>query len=182
MTFRRVAAALLLALVALGSTALPASAHTELKSSNPAKGAALPAPPQQVELTFTESVTAPADAITVTGPNGAKWTVGQATVAGPVVTAPVQATGPAGTYTITWKVVSDDGDPVTGTIDFTLSAPTTTTVPTTTTTATAAATSSAAPAAQSENDNGGVPAWVWILAGVLVLVGIGTAIALRRKG
>ena len=100
MTFRRVAAALLLALVALGSTALPASAHTELKSSNPAKGAALPAPPQQVELTFTESVTAPADAITVTGPNGAKWTVGQATVAGPVVTAPVQATGPAGTYTI----------------------------------------------------------------------------------
>ena len=183
MTFRRMAAALLLAFVALGSTALPASAHTELKSSNPAKGAALPAPPQQVELTFTEAVTVPADAITVTGPDGAKWTVGPATVAGAVVTAPVTASGPAGAYAIAWKVVSEDGDPVSGTIDFTLSAPatttTTTTVPTTTTTT---ATSSVAPAAQVETDNGGVPAWVWILLGVLVLVGIGAAIALRRKG
>ena len=140
MTFRRMTAALLLAFVALGPTTLPASAHTELKSSNPAKGAALPAPPQQVELTFTEAVTVPADAITVTGPDSAKWTVGPATVAGAVVTAPVQATGPAGTYTVTWKVVSSDGDPVTGTIGFTLTNPatTTTTAPTTTTTTTAA--------------------------------------------
>lgn len=182
MTFRRMAAALLLAFAALGPTALPASAHTELKSSNPAKGAALPAPPQQVELTFTEAVTVPADAITVSGPDGTKWTVGAAAVAGAVVTAPVTATGPAGTYTITWKVVSGDGDPVSGTIDFSLSAPatttTTTTVPTTTV---VTATSSAAPAAQAESDNGGVPIWVWILVGVLVLAGIGTAIALRRR-
>jgi methionine-rich copper-binding protein CopC len=180
MTFRRIAAALLLAFVALGPTALPASAHTELKSSNPAKGAALPAPPQQVELTFTGAVTVPADAITVTGPDGTKWTVGAVTAAGAVVTAPVTATGPAGAYTITWKVVSEDGDPVSGTIDFTLSTPatTTTTVPTTTT---ATATSSVAPAAQTETDDGGVPIWVWVLVGVLVLGGIGTAIMLRRR-
>src|SRR5690349_21207211 len=181
MTFRRIAAALLLAFVALGPTALPAFAHTELKSSNPAKGAALPAPPQQVELTFTEAVTAPADAITVTGPDGAKWTVGPATVSGAVVTAPVTPAGPAGAYVFTWKVVSDDGDPVTGTIDFTLSAPaaTTTTVPTTTTT-TAAATPSVAPAAQSET-GGGIPAWVWIVIAAVVLAGIGVAVALRRR-
>ena len=70
-----------------------------------------------------------------------------------------------------------------GTIDFTLSAPatttTTTTVPPTTTTT---ATSSVAPAAQTGNDEGGVPAWVWILVAVLVLAGIGAAVLLRRKG
>lgn len=180
MNYRRIAAALLLTVVALGSTALPASAHTELKGSNPAKGAALPAPPQQVELTFTEAVTAPADAITVTGPDGAKWTVGQVTVAGPVVTAPVQATGPAGAYTITWKAISDDGDPVTGTIDFILAAaPATTTTPPTTTT-TSAALTSAVPAAQPA-ESGGMPGWVWIVVAALVLVGIGVGVAVRRK-
>ncbi len=183
MTFRRMTAALLLAFVALGPTTLPASAHTELKSSNPAKGAALPAPPQQVELTFTEAVTVPADAITVTGPDSAKWTVGPATVAGAVVTAPVQATGPAGTYTVTWKVVSSDGDPVTGTIGFTLTNPatTTTTAPTTTTTTTAAP-SGSAPTAQTPDNSGGLPGWVWILIGALVLIGIGVVAALRRTG
>ncbi|NGY62574.1 copper resistance protein CopC [Lentzea sp. NEAU-D13] len=101
----------------------------------------------------------------MSGPDGTKWTVGAAAVAGAVVTAPVTATGPAGTYTITWKVVSGDGDPVSGTIDFSLSAPATTTTTTTTTTTVptttvVAATSSAAPAAQAESDNGGVPIWV----------------------
>jgi methionine-rich copper-binding protein CopC len=187
MIFRRTAAALLLTAVALGSTALPASAHTELKSSNPASGAALPAPPQQVELTFTEAVTAPADAITVSGPDGAKWTVGQVTVAGPVVTAPVQATGPAGAYTIAWKVVSDDGDPVTGTIGFTLAAAaTTTTTPPTTTTPTTTTTSAAAepstPPAAQPAEGGGVPGWVWIVIAAVVLAGVGVIVAVRRKG
>ncbi|GHH27903.1 copper resistance CopC family protein [Lentzea cavernae] len=182
MPFRRTAAALLLAFVALGSTAVPASAHTELKSSDPAKGAAMPAPPQQVQLTFSEPVTLPADAIAVTGPGGVKWTVGQIAVTDAVVTAPVTATGPAGAYAIAWTVISADGDPVSGTIDFTLSAPatttTTTTVPATTTTT---ATSSVTPAAQVQDDSGGVPASVWILVAVLVAAGVGAVLFLRRR-
>ncbi|MCX2954517.1 copper resistance CopC family protein [Lentzea sp. NEAU-D7] len=159
-------------LLALTTAAMPALAHTELKGSNPAKGAALPAPPTQVGLTFTEAVTLPVDAITVSGHGDAKWAVGQPASAGTLISAPVQATGAAGAHTITWKVVADDGDTVSGTIDFTLTAPVTTTTTTTT---------SFAPAAQPQQDEGGdEPTWVWILIGVVVLAGIGVAVRRHR--
>lgn len=156
MTLRRFTASLVLAVSALVAAAPAASAHTELKSSNPAKGASVPTAPQRVELTFTEPVTLPTDAITVTGPEGAKWTVGQISVAGPVVTAPVQPTGPAGAYTLAYKVVAEDGDTVSGSVEFALAtaATTTTTAPPTTTT-TAPPSTSVAPAAQT-GDGGGI--------------------------
>src|SRR6185295_12938797 len=116
-----VAALVVLFTALLGTPA--ALAHTSLQKSTPAAGASLAAPPAEVSLTFGEAVRLPASPIRVAGPGGAVWTVGQATVTGATVTAPVAATGPAGPYTLTWQVISDDGDTIRGTVRFTLTAP-----------------------------------------------------------
>lgn len=194
MLVRRISAALLIAGTVLFAGGTPALAHTALKSSNPAKGASLPAPPAQITLTFSEPVQVEAGAITVAGPGGAQWTVGPAEVNGAVVTAPVTPAGPAGQYTINYRVISADGDPVRGTVPFALTAaiPTatsTTTTPPTTTSSRAAETVTAiatappatpqpAPAAQQNDDSGGIPVWVWI-AGAVVVVGAGVFAGIR---
>ena len=79
---------LVLALFAATALAVPAQAHAELKSSNPASGATLDALPQQVELTFSDIITLPdGDAITITGPDGAKWPITQSAAVGKTITA-----------------------------------------------------------------------------------------------
>jgi copper resistance protein C len=194
MLVRRMSAALLIAGTVLLAGGTPALAHTALKSSNPAKGASLPSAPPQITLTFSEPVKVEAGAITVAGPGGAQWTVGPAEVTGAVVTAPVTPAGPAGQYTINYRVISADGDPVRGTVPFALTAavpvvtsatpPTTSsTQPAQTLTATATATlpvPQPTPAAQQNNDSGGIPVWIWIV-GALVIVGAGILVATRMK-
>jgi copper resistance protein C len=181
MVLRRLTATFALAGLALVALATPAFAHAELKSSNPAKGASIASAPKQLELTFSEAVSP--ESITVTGPQGAQWTVGQVSVAGPVVTAPVTAVGPAGEYTVTYRVLSDDGDPVTGTVAFTLTTAATTTPPTTasptTTDTTAAPTSNPQAAPTSGDDSGGVPGWVWIVVAVAVVLAAGAIVGRR---
>jgi methionine-rich copper-binding protein CopC len=181
---RRLAAVFLLSGIAVVTTATPAFAHAELIGSNPAKDAALATPPQQVELTFNQSVTLGANPVTITGPGGASWTVGTPTVAGAVVTAPVQASGPAGAYSLIYEVVSQDGDDVTGAVTFTLTAavaPPTTSA--TTTTEAAPTTTSVIPAAEESTDDGGMPAWMWVLGAVVVLAaGVVVALRLTRPG
>jgi hypothetical protein len=192
MTFRRLSAALLLAGVALVTTAAPASAHTSLKSSNPAKGASLAAAPTQIELTFNEAVGLPADPITVQGPDGTAWAVGKAVAAGAVITAPVTPAGPAGGYSIKYKVTADDGDTITGTVAFTLTAPvapsTTSPPPSTTPSSQPSAlpVSSSSPAvaapASDAGGSGGLAAWAWILiaVGILAVVAFGAVLGSRR--
>ncbi|QFZ17999.1 copper resistance CopC family protein [Saccharothrix syringae] len=202
----RLALSALLAALALFGTASPALAHTELTSSDPANGAVLPQRPTRLTLTFTEPVPAESATITVTGPDGSAWPLGEVGAEGTSLVVPMKQSGaPAGQYRLTWMVQSLDGDFVDGVITFTMpapaaaqpppttataSAPTTTTTgaaastttgaPTTTTTTTTSA--AAVPEAAREDDGGGVPLWVWIAAAV-VLVAIGVAIALgRRKG
>lgn len=194
MLARRMSAALLIAGTVLLAGGTPALAHTALKSSNPAKGASLPSAPPEITLTFSEPVQVEAGAITVAGPDGAQWTVGPADVNGAVVTAPVTPAGPAGQYTINYRVISADGDPVRGAVPFALTAAvpgaTTSTTPPPTTRSRAAITLNATatappttpqptPAAQQNDDSGGIPVWLWIV-GALVVVGAGFFIAMRR--
>jgi methionine-rich copper-binding protein CopC len=169
MMFRRLTAVFLLVGLALVSSVTPAFAHAELTGSNPAKGATLDVPPQRIQLTFNETVSP--QSITVTGPGNTQWTVGEIKVEGPVVTAPVTGTGPAGQYTITYNVLSDDGDPVTGTVAFTVKA------------AVAGVVSSAPPSSTaakpgSSDDSGGLPTWLWLL-GIVVLLVAGAVIGRR---
>jgi methionine-rich copper-binding protein CopC len=197
MFVRRLATALLLTGTALLATAAPALAHTELKSSDPAKGASLPFGPQQVTLTFSEAVQFEGIDIKVTGPGGAQWIVQRPVVKGPVVTAAVVPSGPAGDYTMAWRVFSDDGDPVSGKIAFKMTGPAvppppspTTTVQTTTSTtqpstqpATATTQPSVDPAAgQQQNDGGnGVPVWIWIVIAVIVIAGVVVGVIRSRR-
>src|SRR5437763_5966713 len=129
MVLRRMTAALALAGMAMLAVAAPAFAHAELVSSNPAKNASLAAAPKEITLTFSEPVSP--QSIAVTGPEGAQWTVGQMTVTGAVVIAPLKANGPAGQYALTYKVKSEDGDDQTGTVAFTMTAASTPTAPAT---------------------------------------------------
>ena len=159
MVIRRLTAVFVLVLVALVSSVTPAFAHAELISSNPAKDASLPSPPQQLQLTFNEAVSP--QAITVTGPQSVQWTVGEIRVEGPVVTAPVTPSGPAGPYTINYRVLSDDGDEVSGTVAFSVANIAGTVPP-----------SSTAPAPAAGKDSEGMPTWLWILGiGVLLVAG-----------
>ena len=184
-----VAALVVLFTVLLGTPA--ALAHTSLQKSTPAAGASLAAPPTEVSLTFGEAVRLPAGPIRVTGPDGAVWTVGKATVTDATVTAPVTATGPAGAYTVHWQVISDDGDAIRGTIPFTLTAPAAPVVApasppgtavATPTPATAAATPAAAPSAPAAPaaDESGTPGWLWALGGVAVLAVAAGVVVARR--
>jgi len=169
MMIRRLTAVLVLVGMGLVSLVTPAFAHAELISSTPAKGASLADPPAQLQLTFNEPVSP--ESITVAGPAGAQWTVGQVKVEGPVVTAPLTATGPEGAYTISYRVLSEDGDPVTGTIPFTMTKAATG--------STTTAPPSTAPAAGTKKDeDSGLPAWMWI-TGLAVLLAAGSVIGRR---
>ncbi len=201
MSVRRLSAALLLAGTALLATAAPALAHTELKSSDPAKGASLPSAPQQVTLTFSEAVQFEGVDIKISGPSGAQWSVHRPEVKGPVVTAVVVPSGPAGDYTIAWRVFADDGHALSGKIPFKLTGaaeaiPSTTppAPPATTTTQSSPPSSveftptaptgqpSVDPAAQQQQTDGGngVPVWLWIIIAVVV-IGAVVIFVLRAK-
>ncbi|MFC6090916.1 copper resistance CopC family protein [Saccharothrix lopnurensis] len=205
---KRLALSALLAVLALVGVASPAFAHTELISSDPADGATLAQRPQQLTLTFSEPVPAESAGITVTGPDGAAWPLGEISARGSSLVVPLKASGsPAGQHALAWRVESLDGDFVDGVITFTLPAPATGQAPTTkagtppteappvttteaatssaaatTTTATTAATTSSAvaTATAAEEDGGGVPVWVWVLAAV-ALAAVGVAVALGRR-
>ncbi|MFJ8915701.1 copper resistance protein CopC [Amycolatopsis sp. NPDC102389] len=178
MRFRRFGASLLVTGLALLGAASPALAHSELKSSDPERGASLATPPTQIKLTFTGPVTLADDhPIQITGPENASWTVGRAQVAGTVVTAPVQAVGPAGEYTLRYKVTFEDSHAASGSVKFNLSAPAaapSSQVPSSS--QAQAPPSSAAPAPQTPE--GLVPSWVWIVLAVAVVVA-GLVVALR---
>lgn len=176
----------LLAVCALFLSAAPAAAHAELIGSNPATGAAVPAAPTQVELTFNGPVTP--QAVSVTGPGGVTWAVQTPSVSAAVIQAPVVPAGPAGEYTIAYEVLSEDGDAVRGTVVFTLTAavpaPTTTTLPPTTTSAAvppASATTPSESASPAEDSDDGVPVSLLLIGGAVVLVAAATVVLVRVK-
>lgn len=176
----RVLRALALTLVtglALLLGATPALAHTQFLDSDPADGARLDTAPEQVTLTFNEAIPAEFSTITVIGPDGTGYHTGDVTAGENTVSTAVRPLGPAGRYEIGYRVISDDGHPVTGSVAFTLTAP----GPGASTAPSAAAPATQAPVevepAAAAGD-GGMPAWPWI-AGAAVLVVGGVAAALR---
>jgi copper transport protein len=96
----------------------PASAHAELESTDPAAGAVLPRPPEQVRLRFTESVTTPTGAVRVLAPDGTSLDLGPVRARGALVTVDLPTTLARGSYLVVWRVVSDDSHPVAGSFSF----------------------------------------------------------------
>jgi copper resistance protein C len=181
----------LLALLALLLGAAPAFAHTRLQSSDPAEGSSTASGPQRVSLTFNEPVQSGFATLTLIGPDGQPYQSGEVKAAGDTVSIGVSPLGPAGRYEIGYRVISEDGHPVTGSVGFTLTAagpaatPTSTqaaAAPSVAASAAAAPPSSAAPApAAATTGNGSTPVWPWVVGGVvLVAVGAGAALRLGR--
>lgn len=97
-----------------------ADAHASLKLATPADGAQLTSAPRDVVLVFDEPVSTSFATVTVTGPSGSAIE-GRAQVVGDTVTQPLAGGLSSGTYTVAFRVVSDDGHPVSGQSRFTLS-------------------------------------------------------------
>lgn len=104
-------------------TALAADAHTALKSISPEDGSSATTQPKEVRLEFSEAVSETFSAVTVIGVDGASATDGPTVVDGAVVTQPLTSGLGSGAYAVTYRVVSADGHPITGTAEFTLDLP-----------------------------------------------------------
>jgi copper transport protein len=106
--------ALLGALLGGFGLAAPASAHAILVSSTPAQGTIVLAPPTQVVLQFTETVTLVTGKVRVIGPDNSRADEDQARVSGDQVIIPMKPGGKHGTYLVTFRVISADSHPVGG--------------------------------------------------------------------
>lgn len=154
--------------------ALPASAHDELVSTDPTDGATVATAPDQVTLTFTDKAIALGTEVKVTGPDGSVVSSGDPQLGPMTVVQPLVAARPAGAYTVTWRVTSADGHPVSGTFHFTASAATGT-APAPTGSATGSAT---APAAVPATDTPAPPAATPTPSATMVAVPAGHSSAL----
>ena len=185
----RLLAATVAACVALLLGAAPAFAHTRLEGSNPADKSNVDSAPESVSLSFNEDISAEFASVSVVGPDGTNYATGQVSAAGGQVSTAVSPLGPAGAYTIGYRVVSDDGHPVQGKVSFTLTAPgpgaaAATPAPAAAEPTAAPAPASAAPATTavdpqaSTRPDEGAPIWPW-LVGAVILVAAGAVVALR---
>ncbi len=99
-----------------GAAATGAAAHASLVMTSPAEGAVLQAAPQEFSLTFSEPVSPLS--LNLIGPDGSKralsgFTLKDKTLA---ITAPPALA--RGTHVLSWRVVSEDGHPVGGSVVF----------------------------------------------------------------
>lgn len=109
--------ALIVAAFVFGGMA-PASAHTRLVSSDPRDGAELAAPPAQVTLVFEEELLPDFVNFSISNAESEPVSIAGVSVAGSTVVLPWPADAPGNTYTVAYRVVSQDGHPVSGAITF----------------------------------------------------------------
>jgi len=105
------------AVVAVVATATPASAHAQLETTNPGPGATLKDLPENVVLTFSEDVRTPAF-VQVDSPDGVNVAQGEVSIVDNRVTQPLGRPAGAGKYSVSYRITSADGHPVSGTVSF----------------------------------------------------------------
>jgi methionine-rich copper-binding protein CopC len=98
-----------------------ADAHAALKSISPKDGSSLATAPTQVVLTFNEPISTSFATVTVTGAEGVV-SAGRTVVDGVNVTQALAPDLANGRYTVTYRVVSEDGHPVSDKTTFTVAA------------------------------------------------------------
>ncbi|REJ03852.1 copper resistance protein CopC [Microbacterium bovistercoris] len=122
---RTLAAGVAAAALVILATAVPASAHDELISSDPAADARLDAPPKEVTMVFSGELLVLDDSdagarAVVVDQSGKDWIDGDIVVNGETVTVPLADGMPEAGYQVRWQVVSEDGHPIAGVIPFTI--------------------------------------------------------------
>lgn len=110
---------LLIACAAFACSATPAFAHAFLQHANPGAGAALPAPPSRIALTFTEKLEPVFSGVTVRDSSGHGVEAGPVTIGGNAMVVPLRPLT-AGVYRVTWHVVSVDTHRTEGAYSFTV--------------------------------------------------------------
>lgn len=181
------------ALAIVLATATPASAHDVLAGSVPAADITVRGDLDQVTLTFSEPPLAGLESgivISVTDPDGTEVGSGDVDVDGSTLRTAADLTT-AGAYTVTWRSVSVDGHPISGSYRFTSSG-----VPAASPTTGTSASPSAAAAAPSASatassgpasalaDPSGPGATPWVLGGIAALVAaalVTALVAVRRR-
>ncbi len=116
-------AAIALGLSAVLGSVLPASAHAELVEASPAADSLIGALPEYIDLTFGENImtldgSEGSNIITVVDANGAKVDDETIVVDAAVVSVGIKPGFGNGTYTVTYRVVSEDGHPIEGSYKF----------------------------------------------------------------
>ncbi|WP_102144915.1 copper resistance CopC family protein [Mycobacterium hubeiense] len=144
-----------------------AAAHATRIATDPVENAVLTESPQRVSATFNEQLQSAFAAMTVVGPDGNVWSEGDPQVQGAVISVGVRPLGPAGTYTVNYRLTSADGHVVSGSWSFSLSV---------------AGTGTPGPAATAPvtDDDDGMPVWPFV-AVAAVIVGAGAWWAVRRQ-
>jgi copper transport protein len=125
----RILAALATLLLCVGF-ATGATAHAALVSVEPASGSVLANPPKRVELRFNEAVTP--GAIRLIDAAGRVHDEARVSATGETVLVAVPQDLPQGTAVVSYRVISQDGHPVAGSVIFSIGAPTATMPPATT--------------------------------------------------
>lgn len=111
-------AAVLLPLAAPGLLPV-ASAHDTLISSSPATGESLEQAPKTLELTYSDEVLNLAPVVRLSNSAGEEIFTQTPAVSGNTASIDLPAL-PADSYRVQWRVVSSDGHPIEGTVDFTV--------------------------------------------------------------
>jgi len=175
-SFRSLMIALAAALLGALSIAVatPAWAHDELIGASPSVGSEIDALPSEITLTFSGVLMDQPGAtdVVVTDAAGTSLTDGDPALDGTRLRQGLagSATGPV---TVTWRVVSSDGHPVSGQYTFTVGAG-----------ATGAATAPvtpAPPASVPARAEEGIPAFVWAILGVILAAALGGLVAVLMR-
>ncbi|MDN5894164.1 MAG: copper resistance protein CopC [Nocardioides sp.] len=144
----------------------PANAHSALIGSTPEEGAVLTTAPGSIELEFNENILNIAPAIVLRDDTDTVISRKTPTIDRTVVSTPFPAGLADGSYSIVWRVVSEDGHPVQGLIRFAIGHPSTTTP-------------AEGPAKARGDASSGVP---WLAVGIAFagVLGVAGLLVLRR--
>ena len=154
-----------------------ASAHSQLVSSSPADGATLAEPPTSIVLTFNEALIPDVDSVSINDEFGNVVASQSITPDGAELRVPWPSGLPAGTYQVAYRVVSGDGHPVVGAINFTIAGPGA---------APSSAPPSPRPAAATVTEPGeagalGGLAAAGLAAAALLAIAVGVVLVVRRR-
>jgi methionine-rich copper-binding protein CopC len=163
----RVGLLLAVTMVAATLDAGAAAAHAARISSDPVDHAELAVGPTRVSATFNEQLQNTFAAMTVVGPDNNLWSSGEPKVQGAIVSVDLRPLGPAGAYTVNYRVTSADGHVVSGSWSFELTTPGTGTP--------------GPPAYTRGTPTGGVPPWVFAAGAVLLVAGAALWAVRRRQ-
>jgi copper transport protein len=117
----------LAALLLAACFATGAAAHAALLWVEPADGSVLAAPPKTVELRFSEGVTP--GAIRLIDAEGRTREDARVSAAGETIAVTVPGDLPRGSSIVSYRVISEDGHPVSGSVTFSVGAPSATALP-----------------------------------------------------